>query len=145
MKICIPTQDDRGLEARLSDHFGSAPFFTFFDTATGRLEVAANTRGTHEPGQCDPAQTLESTEARVVVCRGLGRRALERLQQLGVEVFVTRQVVARQALEAHAAGRLPILTRDAACGGHEDCEHHAPGVTEVRKDTGRPQRERWWC
>ena len=32
MKICIPTMDDRGREGMPSDHFGSAPFFTFVDT-----------------------------------------------------------------------------------------------------------------
>lgn len=124
MRICIPTQDDRGLEARLSEHFGSAPFFTYVDTVTGRLDVVANAGSVHEHGQCDPTRALESAAAQTVVCRGLGRRALERLGQIGVGVYVTDATVIRLALEAYSAGRLPILTPDGACGGHGDCDGH---------------------
>ena len=28
MKICVPTENDRGMEAIAASHFGSAPFFT---------------------------------------------------------------------------------------------------------------------
>ena len=33
MKICIPTETNSGKEAMVYGHFGSAPFFTIFDTA----------------------------------------------------------------------------------------------------------------
>ena len=126
MRICIPTEDDRGMDSRVSDHFGSAPCFTFFDTATGGLDVRANAHEEHEPGQCNPTAAVRSGAARVIVCRGLGRRALERLQESGIEVFVTRETTTRSALEAYAAGRLDAMNPGQACGGHQDCDHHGP-------------------
>jgi predicted Fe-Mo cluster-binding NifX family protein len=128
MKICIPTADDRGLEAPLSDHFGSAPCLTFVDTTSGTVEIVENSTSHHAHGQCDPAAAIGSADARVVVCRGLGRRALERLQGLGVQVFVTRETTARRALEAHAAGHAIAMTADLACGGGGHCDHR--GATE---------------
>ncbi len=128
MKICIPTADDRGLDAPLSDHFGSTPCFTFVDTVSGAIEIVEHDRDHHAHGRCDPAAAIGSADARVVVCRGLGRRALERLQALGVQVFVTRETIARRALEAHAAGCVSAMTDDLACGGGGHCDHHDSGV-----------------
>jgi len=42
MKICIPTQDDLGLESQLFSHFGSAPFFTIVEVDSGDLQVMGN-------------------------------------------------------------------------------------------------------
>jgi len=55
MKICIPTLDDSGLEARISDHFGSAPFYTIVDSDAESIAVISNgqhgDQHTHAHGQ----------------------------------------------------------------------------------------------
>lgn len=130
MKICMPTTDDRGSDARLADHFGSAPCFTFFDTDSGCWAVTANAHEDHEPGRCDPTAAIRSEAAQVVICRGLGRRALERLRSVGVEVFVTQEATAGRALDAFGAGRLGAMVLQEACsGGHGDCGHHDHGTS----------------
>ena len=58
MKICIPTMDDRGKEGMPSDHFGSAPFFTFVDTETGEYEAVRNGGSSHVHGSCQPLKFL---------------------------------------------------------------------------------------
>ena len=45
MKIAIPTQDDRASEARVSPHFGRAPYFALVDTKTGEVEFLPNDGG----------------------------------------------------------------------------------------------------
>ena len=35
MKICMPTEGDKGISEKLYAHFGSAPYFTVVDTETG--------------------------------------------------------------------------------------------------------------
>jgi predicted Fe-Mo cluster-binding NifX family protein len=127
MKICIPAEDDRGLDARLCDHFGSAPCFAFYDTASGELEVLIHDGGHHAPGQCEPTGHLASRGVEAVVCRGLGRRALDRLTALGVEVLVTRETTVRAAVEALASGRLPAMGAGEACGGGRGhCDPQGP-------------------
>jgi predicted Fe-Mo cluster-binding NifX family protein len=125
MKICMPTIDDRGKEARLSDHFGSAPCFTFFDTKSRHWTSIANAQAHHSPGECNPTASIRSEAVDVVVCRGLGRRALERLQSTGVAVFTTREMMAGRAIDAFSAGRLNAMTPQEGCaGGHGDCHDH---------------------
>ena len=123
MKICMPTIDDRGKNARLSDHFGSAPCFTFFDTGSRHWTTVANAHEDHAPGQCNPTAAIRSEAVDVVVCRGLGRRALERLQSAGVEVFTTRETMAGQAVDAFGAGRLNAMTLQEGCGGGRGACH----------------------
>lgn len=119
MRLCIPTVDDRGLEGRLSHHFGSAPYFTLVDSETGSVEVVANPHGEHEPGTCHSAEALTAYGVGAVVCMGmgLGRRAFGRLRHMGLPVFVTEDEEASTALKAFRAGRLRRLTSERACHG----------------------------
>lgn len=128
MRICLPTVGNEGLESRLSDHFGSAPHFVFVDVDSGRVETTANPNCDHQPGHCSPTALLEARAVRALVCRGLGRRALEQLAGRGVEVYRTGEVTARGAVRAFLAGELPVMGAAHACGGHDDCDdHHAGG------------------
>jgi predicted Fe-Mo cluster-binding NifX family protein len=116
MKLCLPTADG-GSAARLSDHFGSAPFFTLVDSETGATETIANPQHAHAPGSCDAARTVAAQDVEAVVCLGLGRRALASLEGAGIPVFVSGAATVQGAVDAFRAGRLPRLRVDAACGG----------------------------
>jgi predicted Fe-Mo cluster-binding NifX family protein len=124
MKLCIPTDDDRGLDGRLSSHFGSAPFFTLVDSETGTARVVANLHENHEPGTCQSAEALRGYGVGAVVCRGLGRRAYGRLRNMGLPVFVTEAEDLAEALEEYRAGRLDRLTSERACHGGRHHGHH---------------------
>jgi predicted Fe-Mo cluster-binding NifX family protein len=39
VKICIPVQDEKGLDLLVYGHFGSAPFFAVYDTDTKNVRV----------------------------------------------------------------------------------------------------------
>ena len=119
MRICLPTEDEKGLDSRLFGHFGSAPYLTIVDTATGRAEVIAR-RGDHEHGACGPAALVVSAGVDAVVCAGMGRRALSALQ--GAAVYFAAAGCVRDALADLEAGRLARFNADEACGGgHGDC------------------------
>jgi predicted Fe-Mo cluster-binding NifX family protein len=118
MRICLPTEDAKGLESRLYGHFGSAPYLTIVDTATGRTEVTP--RGDHEHGACVPAALVTSAAIDAVVCGGMGRRALAALE--GTAVYVATEGRVRDVLAELEAGRLDKLTAaDACAGGHGGC------------------------
>jgi len=123
MKLCIPTDDERGLMGRLSSHFGSAPFFTLVDSETGEARVVANLHEQHEPGTCQSAEALRGYGVGAVVCRGLGRRAFARLRNMGLPVFVTDGEDPAEALAKYRSGRLDRLTSESACHGgrHHGC------------------------
>jgi len=126
MVICLPCVDARGLAARLSPHFGSAPCFTLVDTDSGRVDVIENAHARHEPGRCDPAKGLDGRGVDAVVCRGLGRRALAGLLGTGIPVLVTEAWTVSKALERLQAGELRALTDEEACeGGHGHGHGHS--------------------
>jgi predicted Fe-Mo cluster-binding NifX family protein len=121
MKLCMPTEDGAGLGGRLSSHFGRAPFFTVVASDTGQAEVVANGRAHHEHGQCGGAMAaFEGRGVEAVVCRGVGRRALDGMQQRGLPIFLTDAATVAEALQAFREGRLTQANLDEVCvGGHE--------------------------
>lgn len=121
MWLCVPTTDDGGLSAPLSDHFGRAPFFTLVERATGRTETVTNPSARHEHGACRPLDALAERTPDALLCRGIGRRAFERLAALGVEVFLVDAADVDGALRAFEEGRAAAVTPASACrGGHYD-------------------------
>jgi predicted Fe-Mo cluster-binding NifX family protein len=118
MRLCIPTLDDRGLDGLPSDHFGSAPFFTFVDSETEAVETQRNGGASHVHGACRPLEFLAATPVDAIVCRGLGKRAFSRLQTAGVTVYVTLERDVRSTVAAFQEGRLRELTSEEACHGH---------------------------
>jgi predicted Fe-Mo cluster-binding NifX family protein len=127
MKLCIPTMDERGLAGMPSDHFGSAPFFTFVDTESGETEVERNGGSHHVHGACRPLDSLGTRGVDAVVCRGLGKRAFSRLKSGGVDVFVTLERDVGSTVEAFKEGRLRELTSEEACHGRDHGHGHGHG------------------
>ncbi len=119
MKICLPTEDSKGLDAQLYGHFGRAPYLTIVDTETGLAQVVP--RGNdHEHGRCAPAGFVTSAGIDAVVCGGMGRRALAALG--GTAVYLASGGRVRDLVTELEAGRLPRLSADEACsGGHHGC------------------------
>jgi len=94
MKICIPTVDDDGLDARISDHFGSAPFYTLVESDTGMLKTVRNTSHGHghghghRHGACRALNQIGPDDCDAVACKGLGRGAMASLGRSGLKVYV---------------------------------------------------------
>ncbi len=117
MKLCIPTMDSGGLEDAVSDHFGRAPTFTIVDTDTGEVLVVKN-RSEHMGGLGKPPEHVAKTGAKVMICSGLGPRAIDMLVGFGIEVFVGASGTAREALEMWKEGKLTPANYDVACKEH---------------------------
>jgi len=118
VKICIPAENDLGMDSRAYDHFGSAPFFIIADTGTGTCEVVSNQHDHQEHGQCAPMSQLGAHELDGVVCRGMGRNALARFASAGVRVYTTNSQTVGEIIEEARTGRLQPLDADQACPGH---------------------------
>lgn len=129
MRICIPTKDESGLEARAYNHFGSTPFFTVVDTETLRVEVVPNsdTGHGHGRGTCRPLRQANLPAFDAVVCRSMGRRALATLVDEGVEVFITKKNKVQEIVEAVKAGQTTRLSSLDACSGHGQGDGHGDG------------------
>jgi len=122
MKICLPTTGNKGLEETVHDHFGSAGFFTIYDTDARSVQVIANDNSHHAHGACQPLGMISGLGVDAVLTSGMGRRAVQLLNEGGVKVFLLDGDTVQQAVDKFAAGELTELTFDNACGGH-GCHH----------------------
>lgn len=130
MKIAIPAADNGGAEAQVDGHFGRAPFYALMDTDSSELRVEPN-RGQHTGGAGLPAANLADSGADVVLCGGLGRRAIAYFAEAGIEVYVGAEGTVQNALDAYQAGKLQLATEEGACPGrHGEGEHNHSGCSE---------------
>lgn len=147
MLVCVPTVDDAGLDAAIHEHFGSAPYFTLFNTDTEDVEVIENRNAHHSHGTCHPMNQLARFRIDAVVCSGMGRRAVEALNSEGVRTLVSDAMNVREAIRQLAVGSARDIDPNRACRGHGqrphlDCSerHSGRGSGYGRASSGQGQR-----
>ena len=110
VKIVIPAENDTG--KTLSAHFGRAPYFAWYIVEDGQIKeegVAKNTSD-HFGGVGAPPETIKSLGGEVLISLGMGMRAIQMFQALGIAVL---KGVSRDSLEnvkAFIAGGMEELT-----------------------------------
>jgi len=87
MKIVIPTNNKKGLDDTIAEHFGKCNTYTFLDDEGKVVEIIDNT-GEHMGGIGLPPELMKKYGADVLLCQELGPRALNLCQQLGIDVYV---------------------------------------------------------
>jgi predicted Fe-Mo cluster-binding NifX family protein len=118
MRICIPTINAGGQLSQVCDHFGSAPYFTIYDYQTGAYETLNNSGHEHEHGTCHPIENLKGKGIDCIVCKGLGRRALNKLNSNGVKVFRIERSTVKEIVEDFSASKSEEMNADDACRTH---------------------------
>ncbi|MFP4010558.1 MAG: NifB/NifX family molybdenum-iron cluster-binding protein [Spirochaetaceae bacterium] len=118
MKLCIPQAPPGGLDEPIYGHFGSAPQFTVVDTDTRAVIEVVHTEPHRAHGACAPASRVLDHGADAVVCSGLGRRALAKLTEAGMRVFITEAATAAEAVSEVVSGDARECTEESACAGH---------------------------
>jgi len=120
MKLTFPTNDDKGLDSQLADHFGRAPTFTIIDSETEELKVIDNS-GEHFGGRQSAPVLVVNHGTNVLICKALGRKAIARFGELGIDIYITDKLTVKNALEAYRKDELQKATESEACA---DSKHH---------------------
>lgn len=120
MKLCVPTNGNKGFDETISEHFGSAPFFTIIDLDTEGVEVIDNENLHHSHGQCQPMSSIVGKGIDGVICGGMGKRAVELLNSEGIKVYLGYGSTVKTILARYKQGNLKELMAEGACGGHAE-------------------------
>ena len=120
MKICIPTETNKGKEAVVYGHFGSAPFFTIYDTVSDSVEVITNANQHHSHGMCQPMASLEGKGVNAVVTGGAGAGAVQKLNQGGIRVYRAISGTVADVVAQFTGGTLEEISVQNSCS-HHDC------------------------
>jgi predicted Fe-Mo cluster-binding NifX family protein len=118
MNICIPVNEDQGLDSEVCGHFGSAPAFLIVDTDSGNCRAIINRNQHHEHGTCSPFAAIQGELLDAVVVGGIGMGALNKLMAAGLSVFRAQHPTVSMTVEAFKAGTLQRMQPGMACGGH---------------------------
>ncbi|MGB9838244.1 NifB/NifX family molybdenum-iron cluster-binding protein [Methanothermobacter sp.] len=87
MKICIPVAEERGMDSRVSEHFGKTPLFAFYDDETSELEIV-RIDGRHSGGRLTPAELVVNSDADLIICTNMGSKAINLLRSHGIDVLM---------------------------------------------------------
>lgn len=117
MNICIPILSAQGLNSPVSSHFGRAHAFAMVNDETNEVSIVQNT-GQHHGGALTPAQLIGQAGTDVVLCGGLGVKAVRIFEQQGIHVYCQASGTVTDALQAYKNGDLPEATDANACQHH---------------------------
>lgn len=118
MKICIPTSGDQGLKETVYEHFGSAPYFTIYDTENKSLEIVSNKNQHHAHGTCTPTQAIDGFNVDIVVSGGMGSGAVNSLNQKNIRAYKVARATVEEAVEKFQKGELIEILPGNACKSH---------------------------
>ncbi len=118
MKLCIPIENNEGVNSLVYGHFGSAPFFLIYDTETQTHDAIPNAGAHHVHGMCNPLNALQNLTIDAVVCRGMGMRAILKLQEAQIRAFRTDDLTVQDVIAALENNTLAEMTIENACKDH---------------------------
>jgi len=117
IKIVIPTNDNKGLNDNVAEHFGRCNTYTFLDKKGKVIEIIDNT-SEHMGGLGLPPELMKKHGANILLCSGLGPRALDLCKQFGIGVYVIK---ARTVKEIFAMWKNSKIKK---AGLNDVCEEH---------------------
>ncbi len=123
MRIAIAAENDNGLDSPVSPHFGHAAYFVLVDTEGSKIKsvsTVANpfcgSRGCGAVGKFVAEQG-----AQVMLVGGMGRRAMQALQNMGIEAATGAAGNVREAVQQYLNGGLRGATPCLEEGSHGGC------------------------
>ena len=95
MIIAIPVLENKGIDSRISEHFGHNPYFAICDSKTGEVKIIS----IDEYGSgCAPVKEISRYKPDLVYTIGIGSRAMAMLKQLGIRIMTGRFRIVRDVM-----------------------------------------------
>lgn len=123
MKICVPVENNKGLDSKPFGHFGSAPSFVVCDLESGDLKHIDNGDLNHEHGKCQPLKALSGTEVDAVIVGGIGQGAISKLKQMGIKIYKSQADTIKENIDLLKNNKLQEFSINHTCN-HDGCSHH---------------------
>ena len=120
--VVIPVSDGNGLNARIAEHFGRAPFYAIVvldkDKKVESIETVEN-KGEHFGGQGHMHAHILELKPNAIITYGMGPRGLSGFQDAGVAVLKANADTVKDAIDAYRSDKLQKLTE-----GCRNAYHH---------------------
>jgi predicted Fe-Mo cluster-binding NifX family protein len=117
-KIAIPVENQDGLDAKIAQHFGRAPYYAVVELdekgQISQVETEANT-GEHMGGTGHPHENLLALKPDVIIACGMGPGGLQSFQNAGTTVLKAEGDTVKEIINSFKMGKLKELM--------SGCEH----------------------
>ncbi len=113
VRIVIPVLDESGLSARLSEHFGRAPYFAVIELDENGSIAHVRTKpnvGEHFGGSGRRADFILQLKPNVIITYGMGPRGLSIYQSVRVAVLRANANTVGEVIRAYNNDELEELT-----------------------------------
>lgn len=118
MRIVIPTNNEKGLDEKVAEHFGRCLTYTFLNEKGEVIEVINNT-SEHMDGKGLPPELMKKNGADVLLCKDFGPRALALCNQLGIDVYVSQAESVREIFEMWKNNKIKKAGAEDVCIQHK--------------------------
>ncbi len=123
MKLCFPTEGYLGLNELIGEHFGRTPTYTIYDLESHDVKVIENS-SEHMGGIGYPPELMKKEGVDVMVCMGLGRRAITMFNEYGIEVYIGATGTVEDSITSYKNMLLKKATFFDSCSEHKFKDHH---------------------
>ncbi len=111
-RIAFPVHDHMDLDDVLFEHFGHAPAYLLVDVSEDGKVIRTETldniyREEHGPGVVP--SLLANAGVNTLICRGMGRKAVDYFQQYGISVIMGAYGKVKDVLDLYLSGRLTSI------------------------------------
>lgn len=113
MKYAIPIIDKNDRSSLVGEHFGRVPFYGIWDDENDSLEIIPN-ESNHFGGVGMPAEFLAS-KSEAIICKGIGRKAIELCSELGVTLYVGAADTIQETIDLLKSGKLKRADQKDGC------------------------------
>ena len=116
VKIVIPAEDETG--GSLSAHFGRAPYFAWYVVEDDKIieTGVAKNMSDHFGGVGAPPEKIKSLGGEIVISLGMGMKAIQMFQTLGIAVLKGIGMDSLENVKAFIEGGMEELTEGCLAG-----------------------------
>ena len=116
-RIAVAAEDNQGMEANVSAHFGRCPYYTMVEVEENKMILSYKVENPFYGAHGDAGQVptfIRDQGAGVIISGGMGQRAVGFFNQFGIEVITGAAGKVKDVIEAYLSGNLK---------GYEACVH----------------------
>jgi predicted Fe-Mo cluster-binding NifX family protein len=118
MKIVIPTDNKKGLDDKIAEHFGRCRTYTFLNKE-GKIIKIIDNKSLHMGGAGLPPEFLKEEGADVLLCKEIGPRAISLCKDLEIDVYVYKAKTVREIFEMWKDNKIKKAGSEDACESHK--------------------------
>ena len=151
MKIALATDDNMGLDAVISHHFGRCPYYVVVDVDNKEIkdvQVVKNPFYESHGQTGEVPSFIHSLGADVIISGGMGPKAIGFFQQLRIQALTGASGIVRDVVDYYMNGRLDgavpcsehSASHDIDTHEHSEAERLKEEIVALRRDLAKAQQ-----